>query len=495
VLNLIINDDKLVKLSFAVRGLTKESNIMRLIMYKNLLSVLFLLLIPTLSFQVINAGISTMAFAQEENVPSLKDTSLGIELVSDSLKDPTSMAFIGPNDILVTEKNSGTVQRILNGEMLDEPLLDVNVDREDERGMLGIAVSRNSTVGKSYVFLFYTEAEPRTMGNDGEDDDNGGDGRINNGDGGPIIGNRIYRYELSENRSKLVNPKLLLDLPYQPNPSHNGGVITIGPDSNLYLTIGELTHTFYSQDDYRFTVQNYEDGQEPDGRAGILRVTQDGGTVKGLIGDQSPLDKYFAYGIRNSFGIAFDPLTGNFWDTENGPTFGDEINLVEPGFNSGWAKVLGIWNIKEAIDEEGRREILKGEPVSENISGDLFNFNGSGRYSSPELTWDESIAPTSIAFLNSSNLGGQYENDMFVGTANDILMHFDLTGNNRSELLLNGSLADKVANSTDELEDATFAENLGIITDLEVGPDGNLYVLTGVREPEGKIYRIVSSTT
>ena len=395
------------------------------------------------------------------------------------------MAFIGPNDILVTEKNTGTVQRILNGEILEEPLLDVNVNGEDERGLLGIAVSKNSTVGKTYVFLFYTEAERGTQVSEGEDDGNGEE-QTSIGDGGQPIGNRLYRYELSENGSKLVNPKLLLDLPYLPGPAHNGGAITIGPDDNIYLAVGELTPTSYGQGDYRFKVQNYEDGQEPDGRAGILRVTQDGGIVKGLIGDKHPDDMYYAYGIRNSFGIAFDPLTGNLWDTENGPSFGDEINLVEPGFNSGWAKVLGIWNIEEAVNEEGEREILKGEVIPENINDILFNFNGSGKYSSPELTWDQTIAPTSIAFLNSSNLGNQYENDMFVGTAKNSLLHFDLKGENRSELVLNGSLADKVADSTDELEDYTFAENLGIITDVEVGPDGNLYVLTGVREIEGK---------
>ena len=167
--------------------------------------------------------------------------------------------------------------------------------------------------------------------------------------------------------------------------------------------------------------------------------------LKVLIGDEHPLDMYYAYGIRNSFGIAFDPLTGNLWDTENGPSFGDEINLVEPGFNSGWAKVLGIWNIEEAINEEGDREILKGEAIPENINDILFNFNGSGKYSSPELTWDQTIAPTSIAFLNSSNLGKKYENDMFVGTAKNSLLHFDLKGENRSELVLNGSLTDKVS--------------------------------------------------
>ena len=82
---------------------------------------------------------------------------------------------------------------------------------------------------------------------------------------------------------------------------------------------------------------------------------------------------------------------------------------------------------------------------------------------------------------------------MFVGTAKNNLLHFDLKGGNRSKLVLNGSLPDKVADSTDELEDYTFAENLGIITDVEVGPDGNLYVLTGVREIEGNIYKIVPS--
>ena len=455
--------------------------------------ILLLLLIPTLLLGLILNNVGTVAHAQEDNAPEVKDDTLSVELVSSSLKDPTSMAFLGPNDILVTEKNTGTVQRIQDGKMFTEPLLDVNVNGEDERGLLGIAISKNATVDKTYVFLYYTEAERGTQENEIGDDDSNGVVPSSNGDNGQPIGNRLYRYELAENGSRLVNPMLLLDLPYLPGPAHNGGAITIGPDNNVYLAVGELTPTSYGQGDYRFKVQNYEDGQEPDGRAGILRVTQDGEVVEGIIGNKHPDNKYFAYGIRNSFGIAFDPLTGNLWDTENGPSFGDEINLVEPGFNSGWAKVLGIWNIEEELNEEGDREILKGAPIPENIDDILYNFNGSGKYSSPELTWDQTMAPTSVAFLNSGNLGKQYQNDMFVGTAKNKLIRFDLN-ENRSELVLNGSLADKVADSTDELEDYTFADNLGIITDVEVGPDGNLYLLTGVREPEGKIYRIVPSS-
>ena len=76
-----------------------------------------------------------------------------------------------------------------------------------------------------------------------------------------------------------------------------------------------------------------------------FRITQDGLPIPNgsLIGDEYPLNLYYAYGIRNSFGMDFDPLTGNLWDTENGPEYGDEINLVEPGFNSGWNKVQGVW--------------------------------------------------------------------------------------------------------------------------------------------------------
>ena len=77
--------------------------------------------------------------------------------------------------------------------------------------------------------------------------------------------------------------------------------------------------------------------------SGILRLTQDGKIVdKGILSDSMPLRLYYAYGIRNSFGLNFDPITGFLWDTENGPQDGDEINLVEPGFNSGWNKIYGF---------------------------------------------------------------------------------------------------------------------------------------------------------
>src|SRR5215217_8832036 len=86
----------------------------------------------------------------------------------------------------------------------------------------------------------------------------------------------------------------------------------------------------------------------PDGRGGILRVTEDGQQpLQRILGNGSQLNLYYAYGIRNSFGLDFDPVTGTLWDTENGPSFGDEINLVKPGFNSGWASIQGFWTLND----------------------------------------------------------------------------------------------------------------------------------------------------
>ncbi len=122
--------------------------------------------------------------------------------------------------------------------------------------------------------------------------------------------NRIYRYDLDNKNNVLINPKLLLSIPSFPDPAHIGGIIDIGPDNNLYATIGNFQHTIPSEI-YRTKTQNYEDGEPVDGRAGVLRITQDGKPVgNGILGSEYPLNLYFAYGVKNSFGIDFDPVTG-----------------------------------------------------------------------------------------------------------------------------------------------------------------------------------------
>ena len=403
----------------------------------------------TLLFVLVFMPLSHSASAQQKipgvvasigkGEPTIKDLNLKVETVATGLALPTTMAFIGPNDILVLEKNKGTVQRIVNGQMLAEPLLRVNVSSEVERGMLGIATSQDNQTGKSNVFLYYTESE-----------------------GGEPVASRLYRYELTN--EKLVNPVLLLDLPAVPGPRHNAGNIMIGPDNNLYVSVGDL-------DGHITSAQNVKGASGLDGSSAILKITQDGQAVgQGMLGESGISKKYYAYGLRNSFGMDFDPVTGKLWDTENGASYGDEINFIEPGFNSGWLQVQGMAPDNFIIE-------------------DLENFQGKGNYSDPEFVWTDTVGPTAIKFFGSDRLGNQYKNDIFVSDITQgNIYHFDLTGN-RTNLILDGLLADKMSNNSTENRDIIFGEGFGGISDLEVGPyDGYLYV---VSLGHGNIYRIV----
>ena len=395
------------------------------------------------------------------------DNSLKSQLITTGLKAPSAMAFLGPNDIVVTEKNTGNVVRVVNGVISAQPLLHVNVTKKDERGLLGLAIPSSAGRTKK-IFLYYTEAENRSNQS----------GLLSLGP----LGNRVYRYDLSGD--KLVNAKLLLDLPALPGPRHNAGKIAIGLDNNLYVSIGDVDGSFRTIAT-ETKAQNYEDGPAPDGRAGILRITQDGQPVgEGILGTTPLLNLYYAYGIKNSFGFDFDPITGKMWETENGPTFGDEINLVEPGFNGGWTKVQGIWKTVAVAGAEPE----KGE-IATNGSLDLVDFGGMGKYSAPEFTWSNTVAPTAIRFLTTDKLGSQYRNDLLVADVKyGNIYHFKLN-KDRTGFILNGTLADKVATGEDNTEQIEFASGFGGITDMQIGPDGYLYVLVFDRL-DGRIYRI-----
>lgn len=398
--------------------------------------------------------------------PSLTDPNLKSEIVYQGLNQPVSMQFLGPNDFLVIE-NGGTVQRITNGSKASQPLLFLNVSYN--QGLLGIAVrqgvERNQSGtdnDKTYVFLYYTANEK---------DDNLKEGKEG-------ASNRLYRYDLV--KDKLVNPKKLLELPAEYD--HNGGPLLIGPDKNtVYVSIGDLENQSYKMIPHK--ALNNNTGSQPDGSGGILRVTLDGQPVNdGILGKTYPLNLYYAYGIRECFGMDFDPVSGALWISDNGANWGDEINLVNEGFNGGWSKVQGVWrNIGDNIPTSGD---IDSNPT------DLVDFDGKGKYNTPQFTWNRTVGPTALKFISSDKFGEQYENDMLVADVNNgRIYHFDLN-QNRTQLLLQGPLSDKIADNNEELRNVIFAEGFGVITDLKIDPSGNLYVVVF---DKGKIYRISPS--
>jgi glucose/arabinose dehydrogenase len=434
--------------------------------------VQFLLISPLVNLSLTAAGQTTAGqtegrvrprISEDDLPPTINDPNLTMETVATGLNRPPAMTFLGPDDILVLEKDSGTVQRIIDGELQEEPLIEVPVANDNgtnERGLLGMAFARlNETT--SYVFLYYTESGDGQTGSDAQ--------------GVVPAGNRLYRYELVENSDdddddspgKLINPKLLLDLPARPGPRYNGGPLLVSQnqsDITIYLMIGDLDH-------HRTQALNYEDGPPPDGTGGIMAIDAEGNPLPNpvLVGQVNSdehtgmLPYYFAYGLRSGFGMTFDPVTGYIWDTENGPDHGDEINLVLPGFNSGWASIQGL---ASAPENEGA-----------NPEEDLVNFGGKGVYRDPEFVWQDPIGVTAINFLNSTALGEEYANDMFVADINNgRLYHFDLNPD-RTGLLLEAPLEDKVADTVPELDSVIFGTGFRSISDIEVGPDGYLYLL------------------
>ena len=419
--------------------------------------------------------------------PTLSDPALRVQVVAAGLEAPTSMAFVGPDDILVLQKNDGRVRRVLGGVLQPTAVLDVAVDSVIERGLLGIAVNSQQP---PRVFLYYTEVS-----------DPDGDGQP---DSGTPLGNRVYRYTWNALMGRLQNRELVLDLPVTGARFHNGGVLLLGPTPTpgppapvgdgapLYAVIGDLNRSGQ--------LENIPTGAAPDDTAVILRVRQDGapapgnpfvpycsGTTTqacpngtGCPAGQSCVTRvarYVGYGVRNSFGLGLDPVTGFLWDTENGPDSYDEVNLVAPGFNSGWLPIMG----PDSRDGQG--------------VGDLFTMpGGASAYSDPEFAWLDPVGVTAIVFPAGSALGAPYDAVALAGDFNHgNLYRFPLNAQ-RTGFDLSGfdGLADLVADDVAERDRGRLGYGFGGISDLELGPDGALYV---VSLGAGAIYRIVNGYT
>jgi glucose/arabinose dehydrogenase len=371
--------------------------------------------------------------------PVINDPSLVAEIVVEELSSPTSMAFMDSNNILVLEK-TGSVRLISNGILQEQPVLNIPVDTESERGLLGIATLEDDNT----VFLYFTESDE-------------------------TLRNRVYRYNW--NGETLVNPTLILDLPAIPGPNHDGGKLVIGPDQYLYAIIGDLNHDG--------KLQNFLDGPEADDTGVIFKVNPNDGSAAPnnpfVNSGDSVLSRCYAYGIRNSFGLAIDPLTNMLWDTENGPGEYDEVNLVRPGFNSGWQTVMGpISRSGESVD-------------------DLVSFQGS-QYIDPVFSWQIPPAVTDIEFLHSPKLGDKYANNIFVGDYNNGNIYYFEVNEDRSGIKFDASqtgLIDLVADNEEELSTIIFGSGFGSITDIATGPDGFFYILSF---DDGIIYRIAPSS-
>jgi glucose/arabinose dehydrogenase len=398
--------------------------------------------------------------------PTMNDPSLVVTPVVPlfSLTQPVAIDFLAANDILVLEKGTGLVRRIVDGVIQPTPALDTAVNSDGESGLLGIAIDPGSP---TRVFLYYTEALV---------------------DGGPPLGNRIYRYDWNPATGTLINPLMLIDMPAD-IPFHNGGVLA-WDDANghLYGVIGDQGHSGQ--------LQNIAFGPPPDDTGVIVRINADGTAAAGnpftpycsILTTQTcatsadcpagqtcvtQVAKYYGYGERNCFGIAFDPVTGLLWDTENGPDVYDEVNQIPIAGNSGWLRIMG----PVVRDPEG--------------TADLWNVPGEGlTYNDPEFSWLSTIAPTGIAFPFGSSWGPAYDQVALVGDANfGAISSFPLNGP-RDAFVLTGGLADLVADNQAERDQLLIGSGFSGLVGLERGMEAPNPHIYAVSIGTGTIYRI-----
>jgi uncharacterized repeat protein (TIGR01451 family) len=447
------------------------------------------------------------------NGPSMLDPNLSVKTVVSGLSQPTSMAFIGNNDFFVLEKNTGKVQRVTNG-AVQSTVLDLIVNSASERGLLGIALHPNFQFN-GYVYLYWTES------NTGFDSANLADVAL--------LGNRVDRYiwngsTLTFDRNLIHLHAFQADANQPLRGNHNGGILRFGPDGKLYILMGDNGR--------RGLLQNNQLGPVPDDQFGgpepdnnhltgfILRLNDDGSTPADnpffnastpLTGEAAAnIKKLFAYGVRNGFGLAFDPLSGNLWDQENGDDAFDEMNRVTAGSNNGWVEMMGpnsrVAQFKQIETTYGTGDLQQVRWPPSQIADTpaaalarLYILPGA-HYNDPEFSWKYAIPASPLGFVSGRGLGPQFEGDMFVGAARTFLVggflfRFKLTPDRLHFAFTDSRLNDLVADNLDkfditESESLLIGRDFGITTDIETGPNGDLYIVSNtnsaVYEVSGK---------
>lgn len=348
------------------------------------------------------------------------------DIVYDGATSPTAMAFLGPDDFFVLEKNSGVVQHVrVDGPVpVSTTALDLDVSGNGEQGLLGIALSPDFAASGT-VFIYYTNDSPRQ--------------------------NRVARY--TWDGATLVNPIVLATL-MAVTDNHNGGPLAIGPDGMLYAVIGDQGRFDRTQNN-TVTSTVSETGI-------VLRMnpTDGSGPADNPFSALPGWQRVYAYGIRNCFGMTFDGISGVLWEAENGPNNYDEVNRIIAGANGGWTIIHG----PDSRDNNGVADLV---------------MNAGAAYVDPAFSWNETTAATGIAFLHGPRWHPSVRDDCVVASYkfNGTISRFDLNPG-RSGFILTGGLADAVADSAAERDSAVWVSALGGLTDLRIGPDGYLYAVS-----------------
>lgn len=372
------------------------------------------------------AALLLSAMVSWAHAQSFSDGSLLVSpFLNTGTSQPIALRFTDAGSGFLIEKG-GAVKRFDAG--TTTTVLDLSVATNSERGLLGIALDPGFAQN-GHVYLYYSA-----------------------GSGSTWIENRLARY--TWNGTTLTGATTLATFGTSSDgqaagPNHNGGPLLFGPDGKLYGVTGDLIRGGIEQN--MSTTSSARTG-------GVFRLNADGTIPQDnpfVSSGNADLHRWYTYGLRNSFGIAVDPATNRLWNTENGPTSYDEVNLLFSGMNSGWTPIMGP------------------DSRDANSTGDLVMLPGAA-YGDPEFSYAQPIGITALHFLQGSAWGAQYDDAVLVGDVNGGRIWLLRLNEARDGFELSGALADGVLDPGDAF--APFGTSFSAVTDITRGPDGALYI-------------------
>jgi glucose/arabinose dehydrogenase len=313
---------------------------------------------------------------------------LRVEAVADGLNMPLGLAWTPDGrKLFFSEVKLGQIRTIVDGVLLPQPFITLPIVKNGETGMLGLAVDPEYERNR-YVYAYRSDPEQNR--------------------------NQVLRFEDRDGQAANQTEILKTVAISERGGAHNGGRIAFGPDGMLYATVGNG--------------QSTKVGQDPCKLGGkILRVNRDGGRAADMPFACTPS---FALGFRNPFGMAFHPLTGALFVTDNGGKGRDELDLVRREGNYGHPVVEGIPNDPRFVDP-----LWESGPVS--------------------------MGPTGLTFYTGDRLP-EFKNDLFLCGVH--------TGQ-LSQVRLAAPSFDRVEAMSVEI----LRDQVDCRLDVASGPDGALY--------------------
>jgi glucose/arabinose dehydrogenase len=352
---------------------------------------------------------------------------LRVEVVARGLETPWGLAFLPDGRLLVTERPGRL--RIVDHGRLSAPIADIpRVEQVQDGGLMDVSVHPHYAQN-GWIYLSYAEPGPNNTSLTERADNNTGmtaivRGKITNGK----WTDQQYIFHAA--------PEF-----YTTTHIHYGSRFAWDKAGHLFFTLGEHGAS-----------ENAQDLSKPTGK--VHRVNDDGSVPKDnpFVNRPGAVPSIWTYGHRNPQGLAFDPRNGDLWETEHGPNAGDELNLLKPGHNYGWAVVTN--------------GTQRGITATEAPGMD-----------SPVIFWTPTIAPAGIAFATSKY--PKWKDQLFVS---------GLGGQTLRRLVIEH---EKVTH-----QESVF-DNLGRVRDIIVGPDGLFYIATALPgqrlsdTTEGYVLRLV----